>query len=52
VRSPAGDDALLGVGVAGMRARLLQFGGRLVLLSGRRGTMVVALLPLGSIPAG
>jgi two-component system, NarL family, sensor kinase len=45
VRNAASDGALLGVGVAGMRARLLRFGGSLRLLSDARGTMVVATLP-------
>jgi PAS domain S-box-containing protein len=40
--------SLLGVGVAGMRARLLRFGGSLRLLSSHRGTMVVASLPHAS----
>ncbi|QRM35215.1 histidine kinase [Microvirga sp. VF16] len=47
VRKAAEDGALLGVGVTGMRARLLRFGGCLRLLSDARGTMVVATLPLG-----
>ncbi|QRM31324.1 histidine kinase [Microvirga sp. VF16] len=45
VRKAAGDGALLGVGVAGMRTRMLRFGGNLRLLSDARGTMVVATLP-------
>lgn len=48
VRVAAGDGALLGVGIAGMQARLIQFGGSLRLLSGGRGTMVVATVPLRS----
>ncbi|WP_457090686.1 histidine kinase [Microvirga sp. P5_D2] len=47
VRKSAGDGALLGVGVLGMRTRMVRFGGALRLLSGARGTMVVATLPLG-----
>jgi signal transduction histidine kinase len=46
VRKSAGEGALLGVGVLGMRARMVQFGGALRLLSSARGTMVVATLPL------
>jgi two-component system NarL family sensor kinase len=47
VRKAAAGGALLGVGVTGMRARMLRFGGSLKLLSDARGTMVVATLPLG-----
>ncbi|MBD2746639.1 hypothetical protein IC232_07980 [Microvirga sp. BT688] len=36
----------LGVGVVGMRARLEQFGGDLMIRSGRSGTCVVALVPV------
>lgn len=52
VRKAAEGGALLGVGVTGMRARMLRFGGSLRLLSDARGTLVVATLPLGSKPAG
>ncbi|ANY83158.1 hypothetical protein BB934_33790 (plasmid) [Microvirga ossetica] len=52
VRKAAGRAALHGVGVTGMRARMLRFGGSLRFLSGARGTMVVANLPLGLRPAG
>ena len=47
VRKAAEGGALLGVGVTGMRARMLRFGGSLRLLSHARGTLVVATLPLG-----
>jgi PAS domain S-box-containing protein len=42
------DDALpeLGVGIPGMRNRVRQFGGDLSLTSGRRGTTVLAAIPL------
>jgi signal transduction histidine kinase len=36
----------LGVGVAGMRARLEQFGGELKIRTGRSGTGIVAMVPL------
>jgi two-component system NarL family sensor kinase len=52
VRKAAAGGALLGVGVTGMRARMLRFGGSLKLLSDARGTMVVATLPLGFKSAG
>jgi two-component system, NarL family, sensor kinase len=52
VRKAAESGALLGVGVTGMRARMVRFGGSLRLLSDARGTMVVATLPLGFKPAG
>ena len=56
VRKAAEGGALLGVGVTGMRARMLRFGGSLRLLSDTRGTLVVAILPFrvqarGSRPA-
>lgn len=46
-----------GVGVAGMRARLEQFGGDLRIRTGRSGTTVVAMVPVSSagrtpLPAG
>jgi PAS domain S-box-containing protein len=47
VRKAAEGGALLGVGVTGMRARMVRFGGSLRLLSHARGTLVVAALPLG-----
>jgi signal transduction histidine kinase len=47
VRKAAEGGALLGVGVTGMRARMVRFGGSLRLLSHARGTLVVATLPLG-----
>jgi two-component system, NarL family, sensor kinase len=43
----------LGVGVAGMRARLEQFGGGLRIRTGRSGTCVVAMIPVtrtGRVP--
>jgi PAS domain S-box-containing protein len=52
VRMAASNGPLLGVGVTGMRARLLRFGGDMKLLSDRRGTLVVATLPLLSISPG
>ena len=52
VRKAAEGGALLGVGVTGMRARMLRFGGSLRLLSDTRGTLVVATLPLGFKPVG
>lgn len=47
----------LGVGVAGMRARLEQFGGDLRIRTGRSGTGIVAMVPvsnagLAPLPAG
>ena len=47
VRKAATGGPLLGVGITGMRARMLRFGGSLRLLSDARGTLVVATLPLG-----
>jgi signal transduction histidine kinase len=47
VRRSAEGGALLGVGVTGMRARMVRFGGSLRLLSDTRGTLVAATLPLG-----
>jgi PAS domain S-box-containing protein len=47
VRKAAEGGALLGVGVTGMRARMVRFGGSLRLLSHARGTLVVTTLPLG-----
>ncbi|MCB8822497.1 sensor histidine kinase [Microvirga rosea] len=48
VRKMAPGGPLLGVGVAGMRARLVRFGGDLKFLSDGRGTMVIATLPHAS----
>jgi signal transduction histidine kinase len=47
-----GNEALagLGVGIAGMRERLRQLGGRLEIASGGNGTTVAAALPLGISP--
>lgn len=42
-----GSGRMLGVGIAGMRERVRQFGGRLDILSDSRGTQVRATLPLG-----
>ena len=39
-------EAKLGVGIAGMRERLLQIGGNLVIRSTERGTQVIATLPV------
>ena len=52
VRKAAEGGALLGVGVTGMRARMVRFGGSLRLLSDARGTLVVATLPLLLEPTG
>jgi signal transduction histidine kinase len=52
VRKAAAEGPLLGVGISGMRARLLRFGGGLRLLSDARGTLVVATLPLQTSPVG
>lgn len=41
-----GSGAQLGVGIRGMRGRLSQLGGKLEILSGAKGTTVVARLPL------
>jgi signal transduction histidine kinase len=41
------DPTLIGVGIAGMRARLSQLGGKLQVKSSSQGTTVVATLPLG-----
>jgi PAS domain S-box-containing protein len=41
-----GSGAQLGVGIPGMRGRLSQLGGKLEILSGAKGTTVVARLPL------
>jgi signal transduction histidine kinase len=40
------DDVVMGVGIAGMRERLRQLGGNLMLSSGSGGTQVRAVLPL------
>lgn len=50
VRKAAEGGALLGVGVTGMRARMLRFGGGLQFLSNGRGTLVIAILPFGDKP--
>jgi PAS domain S-box-containing protein len=42
------EGAVLGVGIAGMKQRLQQLGGRLEISSGRQGTSVTATLPIGS----
>jgi two-component system, NarL family, sensor kinase len=43
--------APMGVGIAGMRARVQQFGGQLRIRSGRGGTVVRATLKLAEIPS-
>ena len=42
----------LGVGVAGMRERVRQFGGRLEILSNGCGMSLRAIIPLGDVHAG
>lgn len=42
-----GSGRMVGVGIAGMRERVRQFGGKLDILSDSRGTQVRATLPLG-----
>jgi PAS domain S-box-containing protein len=42
------DDRVVGVGIAGMRERLRQLGGQLILTSGNGGTQVRALLPFSA----
>jgi two-component system, NarL family, sensor kinase len=49
-RSAGSDTAPMGVGIAGMRARIQQFGGQLRIRSGRWGTMVRATLTLADAP--
>jgi two-component system, NarL family, sensor histidine kinase UhpB len=46
----ANDVASLGVGVSGMRERLRQLGGRLLVSSSNQGTTVTAFLPLAASP--
>jgi signal transduction histidine kinase len=52
---PVADNAMaqssLGVGIAGMRERMEQLGGRLELASTDRGTTVRAILPRGEVPS-
>ncbi len=43
--SPLRSSRLAGVGIAGMRERLRQFGGKLYVDSGREGTLIKAVLP-------
>jgi len=45
------EPSCLGVGIPGIRARLRQFGGKLVIKSGRRGTMLHAIVPIVAGPA-
>jgi signal transduction histidine kinase len=52
VRKAATGGPLLGVGITGMRARMLRFGGSLRFLSDALGTMVVATLPRESMFLG
>jgi signal transduction histidine kinase len=40
-----------GVGIPGMRSRLRHLGGDLIILSGRRGTVVIATVPIVASPA-
>jgi two-component system NarL family sensor kinase len=40
----------LGVGIASMRQRMLNFGGRLKVSSGSHGTKVTAIVPVRAIP--
>jgi two-component system NarL family sensor kinase len=44
----AGDPSRIGVGIAGMQARLRQLGGRLRIESGATGTVVLATVPLAA----
>jgi two-component system, NarL family, sensor kinase len=46
------EPSCLGVGIPGIRARLRQFGGKLVIKSGRRGTMLHAVVPVAAVSAG
>ena len=46
-----GEGAGLGVGIAGMRERVRQLGGRLEIASGDKGTCVTAVLPVVEAPA-
>jgi signal transduction histidine kinase len=45
------DEAPVGVGLPGMRARLRQFGGDLIIRSGRNGTRLTAMVPLTPNPS-
>ncbi len=47
-RSREGTTGLKGIGIAGMRERLRQIGGRLEIASGDSGTRITALLPLAA----
>jgi PAS domain S-box-containing protein len=42
----AGEDGEIGVGISGMRQRLIQLGGRLEIVSSERGTTITAAVPL------
>jgi signal transduction histidine kinase len=44
-KGQAGENTVLGVGISGMRQRLLQLGGRLDIESSNNGTTVTAVLP-------
>jgi signal transduction histidine kinase len=46
---PPGTAPRHGVGIPGMRARARHFGGDVKLFSGRRGTLVTAIIPCGSL---
>jgi len=45
-----GSDRKVGVGIQGMRERIKQFGGRFEILSNKKGTTVVAVIPVPSSP--
>jgi signal transduction histidine kinase len=47
--APAGQVRSIGVGIPGMRTRLRQLGGKLTIESGRRGTTVVATVPIQKV---
>ena len=46
------ESADMGVGIPGMQERMRQLGGRLHIQSGRRGTTLTAILPLGQVSNG
>lgn len=52
LRKLNGRKEILGVGIPGIRERLRQFGGTLEVHSGRRGTILVAIVPAERISAG
>ncbi|NJO34248.1 MAG: hypothetical protein HC869_15060 [Rhodospirillales bacterium] len=51
-RQGLSEPSCLGVGIPGIRARLRQFGGRLVIKSGPRGTVLHAIVPIDAEAAG